>query len=106
MSSASVDAARANSSSVAGSSSGQAEHAQTVVELVEPLAVSASDPYSLEQRRHLRAVEVRRVVVLDRVAVALLPVPDEVGVERGRPRHAALLEREPQRPGSAGARRR
>src|SRR4051794_7117307 len=74
---------------------GEAEHAETGVELVEPFAV-ARRPVLLEQRLDLGAVQVRRVVVLDRVAVALLPVPDEVRQERGRPRDTTFLEREAQ----------
>ena len=85
---------------------GEAEHAQAVVEPVEPLAVARAMPYCSNSIGELAAVEVRGVVVLDRVAVALLPVADEVGVQRRGPRDAALLEREPQRAGTAGARRR
>src|SRR5438093_3800158 len=43
-----------------------------------------------------REVELVRVRALDRLPVALLPVPDEIGVEHAAPADAALEEREVQ----------
>ena len=56
----------------------------------------ASGGELVEQGLELRAIEDLGVVVQDGVAVALLPVAEEVGVQRGRPRDAALEEHEPQ----------
>src|SRR5438093_694400 len=48
----------------------------------------------LGQRQEPRPIEPRRVRVLERVQLALLPVADQVSEERARPAHAALEEGE------------
>src|SRR5439155_1519572 len=56
----------------------------------------------LGQREQPRPVQSRRVRVLECVALALLPVADEIGVERACPAGAALQEREVQLGEAAG----
>ena len=51
---------------------------------------------SREQCVQLGAVERRGVVLRDRVAVALLPVAEDVAEQIARPRGTTLEEREPQ----------
>src|SRR5438552_3141908 len=44
-----------------------------------------------------RTIDIRRIVILHRLAISLLEVPDQFRVERSRPRHPALQERESKR---------
>src|SRR2546423_14686744 len=50
----------------------------------------------LRQREQLALIESRGVRVLEALPVALVPVADQIGVERASPAHAALQEREVQ----------
>ena len=73
--------------------------AGAVAVVVQPVAAThrldhGGLPVLLGEREQLGPVEARRVGVLERVALALLPVPDEIGEERARPADAALEEGE------------
>src|SRR5262249_553198 len=50
----------------------------------------------LRQRQQRRLIETSGIRVLERITLPLLPVPDEIRVERARPAHAALQEGEVQ----------
>src|SRR3989441_3710158 len=75
--------------------------AGAVAVVVEPLAAAHRLHHRglavlLDQREYARLIEPRGVGVLERLAISLLPVADEIGVERAGPAHAAFQEGEVQ----------
>ena len=95
-----VDRARARSAptrrSGRRSSSGSDRKSRPSSQPVDAASVNASAPCVAEQLGEQATVEVRRVVVGQGVAVALLQVPDHVGEQVARPGRAALEEGEAQ----------
>src|SRR2546426_10814190 len=75
--------------------------ARPVAVVVQPLAAShglddRGRSVLLHQREQRGVIEARGVRVLERTPVPLLPVPDEIRVERAGPAHPALEEGEVQ----------
>ena len=69
------------------------QHPETLAESIQAVA---DPPFRVEREQGVERgpVERGRVVLLDRVPVALLPVPEQVAEEAAGPRRAAFEERE------------